>query len=70
MKKSEQGRAEFLSKGKDARVEPRLRSALMLLNSTFEAARMGRGGETFALRIAEMWGRLVSSELSSHRERL
>lgn len=70
MKKTEQERAIFPSREKGAKFEPGLRSALMLLNATFEAARMGREGETFALNIEDIRGRLASSELSSHREKL
>ncbi|MFO7783026.1 MAG: hypothetical protein R6V25_00185 [Desulfatiglandales bacterium] len=69
MEESGQGRAAFLSKRKDMAGEPGLRSELVLVNAVFEAARMGRSGETFAMRIALMWKRLVSPGPWSERER-
>lgn len=61
METPEQKREAFPFTEKDGTEEPGLRSELILLNAVFEAARMGRTGETFALRITEMMRRLVSS---------
>ncbi len=60
METPEQEREAFPLTGKDVTEEPGLHSELILLNAVFEAARMGRAGETFALRITEMARRLIS----------
>jgi hypothetical protein len=59
MERFDQEIAASREKGMDVEDGPDLRSELLLLNAVFEAARMGRAGEKFALNIGNMT-RLVS----------
>lgn len=60
MERFDQEMAASREKGMDREDGPELRSELLLLNALFEAARMGRAGEEFALSIGDARRRMVS----------